>query len=219
MKKVFVSWSGGKDCLYAMHRFLENKENSVVALVNMCRNEGKDSGSHGLPAELIRQQAVALGVPILQEVVGEGGYEESFKRAIRSCKEQGATAGIFGDLYLETHRVWIERVMAEMEMEALFPLWGIDTSQLIRDFVGDGYKTIIVAVRKSLDIKDLLGRTIDEAVIDELAKKPDFDLCGEHGEYHSFVYDGPLFHHPVPFELIAEREDAKHYYRTIGYAS
>ena len=121
--KVFVSWSGGKDCMLACYRIMRQTEIEVAFLLNMLTETGECSLSHCLPADLLRDQAKAMGIPILQPKASRKEYEKEFKKAIADLKRQGVEAGVFGDIDLQVHRDWIERVCREMEIKAFFPLW------------------------------------------------------------------------------------------------
>jgi uncharacterized protein (TIGR00290 family) len=198
---AFVSWSGGKDCMLAMHNFMKNPENRVVSLINMCDEDGVMSRSHGIKSDLVKLQALCMGIPIIQEPIGENGYEESFKKAVNSLKEQGINAGVFGDIYLVEHRVWIERVCKDLGIDAIFPLWNRSTTELIKEFVDFGFKTKIVSVREDFLTEEWLGVDIDNNFISKVLAMPNIDPCAEKGEYHSFVYDGPTFKAPVPIKL------------------
>lgn len=210
--KAFISWSGGKDCMYALHCFLKNDANQAAYLLNMCDAVERKSRSHGLNSELLAAQAHALNIGLVQEPIANNNYEQSFKKAIADLKVQGVTAGVFGDIYLESHRQWIERVCAEMEICPIFPLWGMNTEKLITDFVADGFATLVVSVRKEKLPKEFLGRVIDNLFLSDLRSIGDVDLCGENGEYHTFVFDGPIFDHRVSFKKDKITEDDKHWF-------
>lgn len=211
--KAFVSWSSGKDCMYALYRFVSRAEGEVVCLLNISDTDSDKSRSHGISGSLIKRQAEALPYPLWQYPTTRYDYEASLKEAISRLKEQGVEAGIFGDIYLDEHRSWIERVCGEMDIKAIFPLWGEDTSKLIYEFVADGFRSITVAVSKRHLPKEYVGRVIDNNFIAELADNyPDMDLCAEHGEYHSYVFDAPIFSHQVAFEKGEITEDDKHYF-------
>ena len=121
--KAFASWSGGKDCMLAVYRLLQKNEMEISSLVHMCDACGTKSRSHGIHKNSIAQQAAAMNIPILQKPVDETGYEACFKSQVQILKKQGVTAGVFGDIYLQEHRVWIERVCADLGITAVFPLW------------------------------------------------------------------------------------------------
>ena len=210
--KVFVSWSGGKDCMLAMYNFMKNPENRVVSLVNMCDENCMMSRSHGIKSDLIKRQALCMGIPIIQEPIGKNGYEESFKKAVNSLKAQGINAGVFGDIYLIEHRVWIERVCCDLGIDAVFPLWSRNTTELIKEFVDFGFKTKVVSVREGFLSEEWLGVDIDNNFISKILAMPNIDPCAENGEYHSFVYDGPIFKTPVPINLGKRYKHDNHYF-------
>lgn len=213
--KAFVSWSGGKDCMYALHTFLSDAGNDVECLVNFCEADSLKSRSHGLDASLIKAQADAMGLSLLQEPLSEGSYEYHFKQVVERLKCTGVTAGVFGDIYLQEHRVWIERVCRECGIDAVFPLWGQATSDLLERFLADGYKTLIVSVKAEERFRDLPGRLFDRSLFCRLQAMDGVDPCGENGEYHSFVIDGPLFVHPVAYETDEVYEAANHYFLPV----
>lgn len=215
--KAFVSWSGGKDCLFALYHFIQNKNNTVIALVNMCSDDGDKSSSHGLDKTTIRRQAESLKLPIIQNAIENNNYEESFKKTISKLIEQhGIDTGVFGDIYLEAHKKWIERVCSDLGINAVFPLWGHNTIDLLKDFVNTGFKTIIVSVRKDKLPKPFLGKVIDKELVSTLISMNGIDPCAENGEYHSFVFDGPLFNYPIELTKGKEHEDEKHWFLGIN---
>ncbi|ASB49573.1 Dph6-related ATP pyrophosphatase [Alkalitalea saponilacus] len=209
---AFVSWSGGKDCMYAMHRFLLQSELPVSHLVNMCDETGLKSGSHGLDSALIKAQAEQLNVELVQKPTSKSQYRANFIETISKLKNEGVTTGIFGDIYLEAHREWIEEVCTEIGVTPVFPLWGMDTSELPDLFVADGYKSMVVAVRKEKLGEEWLGRIIDEKFVEDIKSLTEIDPCAEQGEYHTFVLDGPLFNKAVEYNINEKWEDECHLY-------
>lgn len=210
--KAFVSWSAGKDCMSALHSFLKEKGNEAVCLLNMCEADGLKSRSHGLNGNLIAAQAKAMNIPIMQQPIENNDYEKSFKNAIIHLKEQnGVEAGVFGDIYLDVHRDWIERVCNEVGVKAIFPIWQKNTTELLQNFIDDGFRTIAVAVRKEQLPKSFLGRVLDDAFLSDISSIPGADPCGENGEFHTFVFDGPLFSHAVQFHKSNEFENEKYW--------
>lgn len=199
--KAFVSWSGGKDCMLALHRFLKEKDNTVVCLVNMSNSEGTHSRSHGIKNKLVIEQAESLEIPLIQKATDRGDYENNFKEVINKLKAEGVTSGVFGDIYLEAHRVWIDRVCAEMEIEAIFPLWGESTEELLHEFIFEGFETTVVAINNTKLNIDWLGRKIDNQFLEDILKLDGIDPCAENGEYHSFVYNGPIFNKSLNIKL------------------
>lgn len=192
--KAFVSWSGGKDCMLALYYFLQDIGNQSPYLVNFIDPSIHKSKSHQIDSSLLVAQSEALNIPLIQEAVqAENNYEFHLKKVISELKTQGVNAGIFGDIHLQEHRTWIERVCQEMDITAVFPLWGRTTSSILDNFISMGFRSLIIAVRNKAEFAPLLGRIIDQKLVEELKQIEAIDLCGEQGEYHSFVFDGPIF--------------------------
>jgi diphthine-ammonia ligase len=214
--KAFVSWSGGKDCMLALYRFLQEHGNEVSGLINMCDDSSELSRSHGLSREIIARQAAYMGILINQQTAGWSNYEEQFKKAIAQLKTEGATAGVFGDIYLMEHRTWIERVCSDMGIEAIFPLWNCDTKDLLREFIDAGFKALTVSVHTDKLPQSWLGRELDINFFNDITALEGIDACAEEGEYHSFVCDGPLFKQPVSFVKKGTSEHNNHYFLEIA---
>jgi uncharacterized protein (TIGR00290 family) len=152
--------------------------------------------SHGLDRKLIALQAQAMGLPILQQKVTWETYEAGFKNALEKLKLKGITGLVTGDIYLQEHKDWIDRVCGESGVKAVLPLWETDTAQLLTDFIKAGFKAIIVSVKAKFLGKEWLGRQLDNKLASELGQLA-IDVCGEAGEFHTFVYDGPAFKKPI----------------------
>jgi len=188
--KAFISWSGGKESCLSCYEAMQSKDIEVSYLLNMISEDGRRSRSHGISVELLRVQSEAMGIPILQIRSSWEDYEKRFKRAVLELKEKGIKAGIFGDIDLEQHRAWVERVCKEIGIKAILPLWGREREDILKEFINLGFEAIVVAT--SFD-KNWLGRKIDKKFLQELKTLEEIDLCGENGEYHTFVTDGPIF--------------------------
>ncbi|MEA3317245.1 MAG: diphthine--ammonia ligase [Bacteroidota bacterium] len=214
--KVFASWSGGKDCMLAVYRYLQTKGNKVAYLVNMCDADGEHSRSHGIKKKFIRRQAEAMNIPIIQEATDFRNYETHFKKLINELKKDGVTAGIFGDIYLLEHRTWIERVCKELDIEAIFPLWENDTKELLKEFIDMGFKALTVAVNTDKLNKNWIGRNLDLSFFDEITTMENIDPCAENGEYHSFVYAGPIFSNPVQFTKSETYKEDNHIFLALN---
>lgn len=189
--KVFVSFSGGKESTYALYRSIQMGLEPKV-LLTMFNTKGTRTRGHGLRRELVEAQAESLGLPLVHGRATWGTYEEAFKRILRRLKEEGIEGGVFGDLYLEGHRQWVERVCSEVGMVAFEPLWGIPPEEVYRGFVGEGFRAVVVALKDGLLPGDVLGRTLDEELLGTFLGAG-IDPCGEKGEYHTVVLDGPIF--------------------------
>ncbi|NWF98577.1 MAG: diphthine--ammonia ligase [Nitrospirae bacterium] len=199
--KAFVSWSGGKDSALACYRAMVNGV-KVLYLVNMLGETGKYSRSHGLTAELLKTQASAIGIPIIQKNTTWENYEYEFKNTIMQLKKDGVSAGVFGDIDVQEHREWVERVCMETGIKAILPLWNEEREPLMKEFICSGFKAILCSTNASFLGSEWLGKEVDSDFIRDLKASGNIDLCGERGEYHTFVYDGPIFKFPVRFSAV-----------------
>jgi diphthine-ammonia ligase len=193
--RVFVSWSGGKDCSFARY-LAEQRGLEVRYLLNIVNEDGQLSWSHNIPAEILQEQSQAMGVPLIQHRTNQAEYETEFKKALESLKELGITGGVFGDIDFEPHRLWVHRVCEEIGIEPILPLWKIPQEKIMADFIALGFKAIVVVTMANLMDKEWLGRMITPAFISdlyELSKTEPLTLCGEAGEHHSLVIDGLSF--------------------------
>lgn len=190
--KVFASWSGGKECSLATYKAI-SQGHEVLCLVNFVSEDGERSRSHGILARTLELQAKAIGIPIIQVKTSWEDYEANFKKVVMELKEKGISGGVFGDIDLEEHREWVERVCGELGIKPVLPLWGLESEKLLREFLALGFKAKVVATK--LD-KSLLGRDVDETLIAEI-QRFNCHPCGESGEYHTFVSGGPIFERPL----------------------
>ncbi|MES1176624.1 MAG: diphthine--ammonia ligase [Myxococcales bacterium] len=203
MKRAFFSWSGGKDSMLALHRALESGY-EVAALLAMVDESGERSRSHGLPPHLIRRQAEALGIPLVVRHASWATYEAEFIAATTELAAQGIHYGLFGDIDLEPHRVWEEKVCGAAGIEAVLPLWQEPRRRLVDEFLALEYRARVVCTNARWLNGSFCGRSFDAAFLGDLPK--DVDACGENGEFHTFVFDGPRFQRPVAHELLAVHE-------------
>lgn len=195
MQQVFASWSGGKDSCLACYRAIASGL-KVRYLANTVTEDGKRSRSHGLPAKVIQVQSEAVGIPLVQRRTTWDNYEAEFKSMLRTFKQEGVNGGVFGDIDFEEHREWIGRVCQEVDITPHLPLWGESQDKILRDFIDLGFEAIVVATKADLLGEEWLGQRINLDFIkhlDELKETKDITPCGEAGEYHTLVIDGPLF--------------------------
>ena len=195
------SWSGGKDsCLACYKAILEGC--NVSHLVNFISREYKRVSFHGTEAELVRLQTEAIGIALLQKETTKDGYEQEFKEAVRSLSRNGIRGMVFGDIYLEEHKAWVERVCGELEIEAVEPLWGRNSEEVLSDFIDAGFEAVIVSAQSKFIGEEWIGRQVDNDFIEYLKDK-NIDVCGENGEYHTLVINGPIFDKRI--EIIESR--------------
>jgi diphthine-ammonia ligase len=189
--KAFVSWSGGKDAALSCHRAMKDYE--VTCLLNMVSEDGATSRAHGVRTDVLRMQAEAMELPIVQRRTSWETYEREFKAAVSLLKEGGIEAGIFGDIDLAEHRAWVERVCREAGVSAVLPIWEEKRDALLEEFIDGGFEALVISVRNDMLGPEWLGRVIDGRFVAELSKRNDVDLSGENGEYHTLVVSGPIF--------------------------
>jgi len=193
--QVFVSWSGGKDCNFA--RYLAERDGlDVRYLLNMVSEDGQRSWSHGLSPEVLEAQARAMEIPLVRHRTTQADYEAEFKKELHAFKEAGVTGGVFGDIDFEPHREWVTRVCNEAGIQPILPLWGLAQDKIMGDFVAGGFKATVIVTKAELMGEEWLGRTVDGDFIrdlQELIRTKPMTLCGEAGEYHTLVTDGPNF--------------------------
>lgn len=200
-RRVVVSWSGGKDACMALREVLA-RGYRVEALITTVA-EGFDRVSvHGVRRALLRHQAEALGLPLHEVFIPQKAtnaeYEARMGEALAGYAERGVRSAVFGDLFLRDIREYRERLLAEVGMRGLFPLWESDTSALIRHFIGQGFRAVVVCADAEALGASWVGRRVDAGFL--AALPPGVDSCGENGEFHTFVYAGPGFEQPVRFE-------------------
>lgn len=194
----FCSWSGGKDSCLALHRAIRDGGLPRFLLTTL-EESGERSRGHGIPLRVIEAQAESLGIPLYVRATSWEDYEENFSSVLRELRDRGIEAGVFGDINIEGHREWVERVCQSHGMHSFLPLWGEKRAILLEELVGAGFKATIVAVREGALAREYLGRTLDLDLVGEL-RDAGVDVSGENGEYHTVVTDGPLFSRPVPLE-------------------
>ena len=197
--KAFCCWSGGKESAFSYYRSKKETDIEISCLLNMSNNDGQHSRTHGISSALLRTQARAMGIPIIQRKTTWKSYESEFKKAVVELKDDGIEAGIFGDIDLQEHRDWVEKVCRDTGLKPILPLWKEERERLLEEFIQVGFKTIIAAVKAQMLSKNWLGRYIDQQFIADLKKIKSVDLCGEAGEYHTFVVDGPVFKNAMNF--------------------
>lgn len=198
--RVILSWSGGKDSAMALHALLESGRYEVVSLLTTVSEQYGRVSHHGVRVELLEQQAEALGI-CLHKLYLPGAfcsfedYEAIMTKAMLEYSNKGILIVAFGDVFLQNLRQYREYNLAKVGMKAIFPNWQMDTTELFQNFVGLGFKAYLTCVDSEKLGKDFAGRPIDMDLIRDL---PDgVDPCGENGEFHSCVYDGPIFRRPL----------------------
>ncbi|MFC1992282.1 diphthine--ammonia ligase [Chloroflexota bacterium] len=197
MNKAFISWSGGKDCCLACYQATADGLN-IRYLANMLTEDGTYSRTHGLSAGVLHIQSQAIGIPLLQRKTTWDTYEDEFKKLLLSFKQEGINDGVFGDIDLDEHREWVERVCDSVGITPHLPLWGKRQDEILKHFISLGFEAIVVATKADMLGEEWLGRRIDIDFINQLTgldKTNNITTCGEAGEYHTLVIAGPIFQH------------------------
>ena len=200
---VLVSWSGGKDSCMALQEILRRPDIRVEALLTTVTDDYDRISMHGVRRALLERQAKSLRLPLQQVRISKGATNEEYERntaaILTRYYDRGIRSVAFGDLFLEDIRAYRQRLLAGLGMSGIYPLWQRDTAALIRNFVNDGFKTAIVCLGPNKLDPSFAGRVIDHRFLQDLP--PGVDPCGENGEFHTFVFDGPLFASPVKFSF------------------
>jgi uncharacterized protein (TIGR00290 family) len=202
MTSAYFNWSGGKDSALALWKTGKEKKFRVEYLLTSMNSFHDRVSMHGVRRELLNEQAASLGIPLitveLPEQPSMNEYETAMLIKLNWMKEQGIMHSIFGDIFLEDLKKYREEKLATAGIECVFPIWKRDTKELMMEFIDAGFKAIIVCVNERFLDKSFCGRSLDKTFCNDLPAA--VDICGENGEFHTFVYDGPIFNYPVPFK-------------------
>ena len=213
MERVVLSWSSGKDSAMALHEIKNSKEYEIATLLTTI-TEGYDRVSmHGVSRVLVEQQAASLGLPLHKVFIprdcSDAEYETRMNGTLLKFKQDGISLMVFGDIFLQWVKEYRENNLAKLGMKPLFPIWGRDTIELTRSLIALGFQSVITCVDTRVVDSKFLGRVIDA---DFLAQLPDHvDRGGENGEFHSFIFNGPIFKEKIACKP-GERVSRGHYH-------
>lgn len=200
---LLLSWSGGKDSCMALHMLQQQPDYRVAALLTTVTEDFDRISMHGVRRSLLWRQAESLGLPLREVMISRGAgnaeYEARMADALADYRQRGIVTCAFGDLFLEEIRAYRDRQLSAHGMRGIYPLWGCDTATLIRDFIAQGFKTAVVCIDPVKLPPTFVGRVIDADFLAELPEN--VDPCGENGEFHTFVFDGPIFRSPIEFSF------------------
>ena len=197
-KPAVCSWSGGKDSCLALNRALDS-DYEITHLLTMFDETGLRSRSHSISLEVMRKQADALEIEIITPSASWQSYEKVFIGELDKLKSEGIEAVIFGDIDLQAHRDWEEKVCAAADLEAVLPIWNEDRLDLVEEFFDKDFRSVVICVNEKFLPKEFCGRVFDKEFIADLPKN--VDACGENGEFHTFVFDGEIFKNPVEYRV------------------
>ena len=203
MKKAYFNWSSGKDSSLALYKTLNQSDYQVDFLLTNINKDVNRVSMHGLREELLDAQAAAIGIP-LRKIEFSGNvtmkeYDETMRNAMESIIKDNYKHCFFGDIFLEDLKVYRDTKLSEVGITGVYPLWKQDTKALLTEFLSLGFKAITVCVNAQYLDKSFVGRVIDEQFINDLPEN--VDICGENGEFHTFVFDGPIFKEPIDFTI------------------
>ncbi|HKC37668.1 MAG TPA: diphthine--ammonia ligase [Chitinophagaceae bacterium] len=202
MTRAYFNWSGGKDSALTLWKIVQEKKFRIEYLLTCINSFHNRISMHGVRRELLETQALALNIPLttieLPEQPSMNEYETAMMQKISWFKRQGIKHSIFGDIFLEDLKKYREEKLAAAGIECVFPIWKKDTKELMKEFISAGFKAIIVCINEKFLEKSFCGRMIDESFCNDLPAA--VDMCGENGEFHTFVYDGPIFNNPITFK-------------------
>jgi uncharacterized protein (TIGR00290 family) len=199
-EKVVLAWSGGKDSAMALHALLTSSQYNVVSLLTTISEQYDRISHHGVRVELLEQQAAALGICLHKLYLHQtncniADYEAAMKKVMLEYKEKDVITVAFGDVFLQDLREYREYNLAKVGMKGIFPIWRRDTTEIVQTFIDLGFKAYLTCVDGEKLGREFAGRPID---VDFIRDLPDgVDPCGENGEFHSYIYDGPIFQRPV----------------------
>jgi len=203
VEKVLFCWSGGKDSAMALYETLASRQYQVAALLTTVTEDYQRISMHGVRRALLQQQAESLGLPLEELMISKRSsndeYESKMENALKRYKKQSVMSVVFGDIFLEDLKLYREKNLAKLNMKGIFPIWKRDSSELVRSFIRLGFKAVTVCVDTQVLDQKFVGRIIDEQFISDLPKG--VDVCGENGEFHSFVSEGPIFRKKISFQL------------------
>lgn len=202
-KKAVFNWSGGKDSALALYKIMQDDNYNVVSLLTTVNSQNKRSTMHGIPLSLLERQAESIGLPLyIVDLTPKGDmadYESAMTQAVNHFKSKGVYHFVFGDIFLHDVRSYRERQLTRHGIQVVEPLWDKTSTQIMEEFLASGLQTVIVTITDGILSEKLIGRMIDQELIDSLPDK--VDVCGENGEYHTFCYAGGMFRKPVGFTL------------------
>jgi diphthine-ammonia ligase len=191
--KVVVSWSGGKDSCFACYKAIQEGYDVSQLLIMM--SDPSKSNFHMIPSDTLDAQSQVIGIPIVKWTTTPNTYEQDFKKALLQMKAKGVEGIVTGDVYdVALHEAgWLDRVCKEVDLKPVKPLWHRDTQQILNEFINESFKATVVRVKTDVLGMEWLGRQVNKGFFNDLLKLGTVDPCGERGEFHTFVTDGPLF--------------------------
>jgi len=214
-EKVLLSWSGGKDSALALYEIQRSNTFDIVALITTITDQYDRVSMHGTRRTLVEQQADSIGLPLEKVLISKNAsnkeYETRLNEVLLKHSKRGINSVVFGDIFLEEVKRYREDFLKKIGMKGIFPIWKRDSQELAIQFIDLGFKAVITCIDAEALDKAFSGREYDHQFLSDLPSQA--DLCGENGEFHSFVYDGPMFNKPILFSMgdVVQRDDRFYY--------
>ena len=203
MKRMLLSWSSGKDSAWSLHLLRQQNEYDIIGLLTTFNQEANRVAMHGVHRSLVEAQAKAAGIPLwhvdLPWPCSNADYESIMKEKCKAAVQVGIECIAFGDLFLTEIRAYREKQLQNSGLKPMFPVWGMSTRELARSMINSGVRAKLTCVDLKHLAPEFVGREFDEQLLSEFP--PDMDPCGENGEFHTFVYAGPMFEHDLSVEV------------------
>jgi uncharacterized protein (TIGR00290 family) len=203
VEKVLVSWSGGKDSAMALYEIQKVPKYEILSLLTTVTEDYDRISMHGVRSTLLQQQAQSLGLPLekilIPKNVSTKEYESKMEITLTEFQQDGVSSVVFGDIFLEGIRNYREEKLSQIGMTGLFPLWKRESAYLAQAFIDLGFKAVVTCVDSKVIDNTFIGRLIDERFLAELPAN--VDPSGENGEFHSFVFEGPIFKERIPYTI------------------
>lgn len=199
MKKAIISWSGGKDSALALLK-AEKQGFKIIGLLNFINKSYQRSFSHGLRKKMIKKQVKALALPLIQVDSCWQNYQRDFLKALKQFKKQGIKYLITGDISSPLSKNWVEKACRQAKIKPIFIVWSKDSNKILKEFIKNKFKTLIISLDSRKLPHSFLGKTIDKKFLTEIKKIKGVDPAGEGGEFHTFVFAGPIFKKSIKFK-------------------
>ena len=213
-EQILFSWSGGKDSAIALYMLQKEKKYTIASLLTTLTKDYDRISIHGIRRELLEKQAKSLGLPLKEMFISKNKsnseYESKLKSTLIKFRKENIHCVAFGDIFLKDLRKYREDKLSLVKMKGIFPLWKKNTKKLAKEFINLGFKSLISCVDSKILSKKFVGRKFNNSFLSDLP--PNVDPCGENGEFHSFVYDGPIFKKEIPFKIGKVILRNKHFY-------
>jgi len=202
VKRAFFNWSGGKDSALALHYAIENNDYQILRLLTSINKDLERISMHGVRKSMLIKQVESIGIPLtlleLPTDIDMNKYDELMGQTLQGLQKEGLEYSVFGDIFLEDLKAYRDKRMTAVGLKGFYPLWKRNTTELIHEFIDKGFRTILVSINGAKLGQEFAGQELTLDLVKEFPK--DVDPCGENGEFHTYVFDGPIFNEPIKFQ-------------------